>query len=188
MATMSSPLAIGPLVIGFADRTPAVHEQAWLAPTATLVGGVRVGAGSSVWFGAVLRADSADITVGRDTNLQDGVVVHVDSGFGVRVGDRVSVGHGAVLHGCTVEDDCLVGMGATLLNGVTVGRGSLVAAGAVLLEGTSVPPGSLVAGVPGRVRRELTDDERAGITENTQGYVRRAAMYARELRVVGEQA
>lgn len=173
-----------PLVIGLGDRAPQVHADAWVAPTATLVGGVRLGARSSVWFGAVLRADSDDITVGPESNLQDGVVVHVDSGFPVRVGDRVTVGHGAVLHGCVVEDDCLVGMGATLLNGVTVGRGSLVAAGAVLLEGTSVPPGSLVAGVPGKVRRDLTDDERAGIADNTNGYVRRAATYASEMREV----
>lgn len=172
-----------PLLITLGDRTPQVHDDAWVAPTATLVGGVRLGPGSSVWFGAVLRADSDDITVGRESNLQDNVVVHVDAGFGARVGDRVTVGHGTVLHGCTVEDDCLVGMGATLLNGVTVGRGSLVAAGTVLLEGTSVPPGSLVAGVPGKVRRELTDDERASIAENTSGYVQRAAMYAEELRV-----
>lgn len=171
-----------PLVIGLGDRTPQVHTHAWVAPTATLVGGVHLGARSSVWFGAVVRADSDDITVGQESNLQDGVVVHVDTGFPVVVGDRVTVGHGAVLHGCTVQDDCLVGMGATVLNGVTIGRGSLVAAGAVLLEGTSVPPGSLVAGVPAKVRRELTDDERAGIARNTDGYVRRAALYASEMR------
>lgn len=171
----------GPLVIGLDGRAPDVHEQAWVAPTATLVGGVRLAAGSSVWFGAVLRADSDDITVGEQSNLQDGVVVHVDAGHPVRVGDRVTVGHGAVLHGCTVEDDCLVGMGATVLNDVTVGRGSLVAAGTVLLEGTVVPPGSLVAGVPGKVRRELTAAERDAVAAGTAGYVARAEAYAAEL-------
>lgn len=170
----------GPLVIGFGGRTPDVHERAWLAPTATLVGGVRLAEDASVWFGAVLRADSDDITVGRRSNLQDGVVVHVDEGFPARVGDGVTVGHRAVLHGCTVEDDCLVGMSATLLNGVVVGRGSLVAAGAVLLEGTVVPPGSLVAGVPGKVRRELTAAERDAMAAGTAGYVARAAAYATE--------
>ncbi len=169
-------------MIGFGGRTPEVHEQAWVAPTATLIGGVRLAADSSVWFGAVLRADSDDITIGAQSNLQDGVVVHVDAGFPARVGDRVTVGHGAVLHGCTVADDCLVGMGATLLNGVTVGRGSLVAAGAVLLEGTVVPPGSLVAGVPGKVRRDLTAVERDAVAAGTAGYVARAAAYAAELR------
>jgi len=171
-----------PLLIALGDRAPQVHEEAWVAPTAALVGDVRIGARSSVWFGAVLRADSAGITVGEESNVQDGAVVHVDAHFPARVGDRVTVGHGVVLHGCTVADDCLVGMGATLLNGVTVGRGSLVAAGTVLLEGTSVPPGSLVAGVPGKVRRDLTEDERATIADNTRGYVTRAAVYAEELR------
>ena len=169
-------------MIALGDRRPDVHGEAWVAPTATLVGGVRLARQANVWFGAVLRADSADITVGESTNLQDGVVVHADPGFPVTVGDRVAVGHRAVLHGCTVEDDCLVGMGATLLNGVSVGRGCLVAAGTVILEGTTVPPNSLVAGVPGRVRRLLTDDEHASIAENTSGYVVRAAMYDAELR------
>ena len=169
-------------MIGLDDRSPQVHELAWLAPTATLIGGVRLGSCASVWFGAVLRADSADITIGQESNVQDGVVMHVDDGFPALVGDRVTVGHGAVLHGCTVEDDCLVGMGSTLLNGVTVGRGSIVAAGAVLLEGTTVPPGSLVAGVPGKVRRELSDGERAAIAHNAADYVRRAEVYASQLR------
>lgn len=172
----------GPLVIGFGGRDPHVHERAWLAPTATLIGGVHLGAHASVWFGAVLRADNDDITLGAESNLQDNVVVHVDAGFPVRVGERVTVGHGTVLHGCTVQDDCLVGMGATVLNGVTVGRGSLVAAGTVLLEGTTVPPGSLVAGVPGKVRRELTAAERAAIAAGTADYVARARAYAAELR------
>lgn len=171
-----------PLVLALGDRSPQVHHDAWLAPTATLIGGVRLGARASVWFGAVLRADNADIAVGEDSNLQDNVVVHVDAGFDVRVGARVTIGHGVILHGCTVEDDALVGMGATLLNGVTVGRGSLVAAGTVLLAGTTVPPGSLVAGVPGKVRRELTDAERTIIATDTSGYVTRAARYADELR------
>lgn len=172
----------GPLVIDFGGRTPDVHERAWVAPTATLVGGVRLAASASVWFGAVLRADSDDITIGGESNLQDGVVVHVDAGFPALVGDRVTVGHRAVLHGCTVEDDCLVGMAATVLNGVTVGRGSFVAAGAVMLEGTVVPPGSLVAGVPGRVRRELSAAERDAMAAGTAAYVARAAAYAAELR------
>ena len=175
-------LTDGPLVIALGDRRPDVHDEAWVAPTATLIGGVRLARQANVWFGVVLRADSADITVGEASNLQDGVVAHADPDLPVTVGDRVAVGHRAVLHGCTVEDDTLIGMGATLLNGVTVGRGSLVAAGTVLLEGTTVPPGSLVAGVPGRVRRQLTDDEHASIADNTSGYVARAAMYDAELR------
>ena len=110
--------------------------------------------------------------LGGESNLQDTVVCHVDAGFPLTVGRRVSVGHGAVLHGCTVEDDSLIGMNATVLNGAVIGAGSLVAAGAVVLEGTVVPPGSLVAGVPGKVRRELSDTERDGIRRNAAAYLR----------------
>ena len=110
--------------------------------------------------------------LGADANLQDAVVCHVDAGFPLTVGRGVSVGHGAVLHGCTVGDDSLIGMGATVLNGAVIGAGSLVAAGAVVLEGTVVPPGSLVAGVPAKVRRELTEPERDGIRRNASAYLR----------------
>jgi carbonic anhydrase/acetyltransferase-like protein (isoleucine patch superfamily) len=110
--------------------------------------------------------------LGDDSNLQDAVVCHVDAGFPLTIGRGVSVGHGAVLHGCTVEDDCLIGMSASVLNGAVIGAGSLVAAGAVVLEGTVVPPGSLVAGVPGKVRRELSEEERQGIRRNADHYLR----------------
>lgn len=156
---------------GGPDRSPAVHEDAWTADSATLVGDVRVGAGSSVWYAAVLRAEYEPITVGERTNLQDGVVVHVDPGFPATLGDGVSVGHGAVLHGCTVQDGCLVGMHATVLNGAVIGAGSLVAAGALVLEGVEVPPGSLVAGVPAKVRRPLTPAEVEGLGVNAALYV-----------------
>ena len=159
------------LILPFGDTSPAVPDSAWVAPNATLVGGVTLGERASVFYGAVLRADVAAITIGDDTNLQDNVTMHCDRGVPTTVGARVSVGHGAILHGCTVEDDCLIGMGSTILNGAIIGAGSLVAAGAVVLEGAVVPPGSLVAGVPAKVRRELTDDERAGIRENGERYL-----------------
>jgi carbonic anhydrase/acetyltransferase-like protein (isoleucine patch superfamily) len=159
------------LIVPFAGSSPAVHETAWVAPNATLVGRVTLGERSSVFYGAVLRADVDSITIGADSNLQDAVTVHCDAGKPTSVGARVSVGHGAILHGCTVEDDCLIGMGATVLNGAVIGAGSLVAAGAVVLEGTIVAPGSLVAGVPAKVRRELTEDERAGIRSNAAHYL-----------------
>lgn len=158
--------------------TPSIPATAWVAPTATLVGRVALGARASVFYGAVLRADVDTITVGDDTNLQDNVVVHCDAGVPARLGDRISVGHGAILHGCTVEDDSLIGMGATVLNGAVIGAGSLVAAGAVVLEGTIVPPGSLVAGVPGKVRRELTEEEQSGIRENAARYLSISAAHA----------
>ncbi|WP_400995970.1 gamma carbonic anhydrase family protein [Agromyces sp. GXQ0307] len=150
---------------------PELEPSAFVALGAVIVGQVRLRARSSVWYNAVLRAEAEPITLGERSNLQDGVVCHVDAGYPVTVGAGVSVGHRAVLHGCTVEDDCLIGMGATILNGAVIGRGSLVAAGAVVLEGTVVPPGSLVAGVPGKVRRELTADEQAGIRRNAEAYL-----------------
>jgi carbonic anhydrase/acetyltransferase-like protein (isoleucine patch superfamily) len=129
----------------------------------------------------VLRGDTTTIVVGERSNLQDGVIVHADPGFPATVGDDVSVGHAAVLHGCTIEDGCLIGMGAVVLNGAVVGRGAMVAAGAVVLEGTRIPPGSLVAGVPGKVRRELTAAERDGLAQNAARYVERAEQHREAL-------
>lgn len=165
------------LLVTFGGNAPLIPDSAWVAPNATLVGEVTLGARASVFYGAVLRADVATITIGADTNLQDNVTMHCDEGIAATVGARVSVGHGAILHGCTVEDDCLIGMGATVLNRAVIGAGSLVAAGAVVLEGTVVPPGSLVAGVPAKVRRELSDDERAGIRENAAHYLQLSAAH-----------
>ena len=166
-----------PLIVPFDGNTPTIHETAWVAPNATLIGQVAMGAESSVFYGAVLRGDVDSITLGDRSNLQDNVTVHCDSGFPTRVGSGVSVGHAAVLHGCTVEDDCLIGMSATVLNGAVIGAGSLVAAGAVVLEGTIIPPRSLVAGVPAKVRRELTDEEVESLKENATHYVGYAAAH-----------
>jgi len=170
-----------PLIVPFAGTSPAVAQSAWVAPNATLVGRVTLGERASVFYGAVLRADVDSITIGDDTNLQDNVTMHCDAGTPASVGARVSVGHGAILHGCTVEDDCLIGMGATVLNGAVIGAGSLVAAGAVVLEGTQVPPGSLVAGVPAKVRRELSDEEKMGIRANAEHYLEISAGHAAAL-------
>jgi carbonic anhydrase/acetyltransferase-like protein (isoleucine patch superfamily) len=164
--------------IPFGPESPVVDSQAWVAPTGLLVGRVRLGAASSVWYGAVLRADGDEISVGSGSNVQDNCVLHADPGFPVSVGDGVVIGHGAVVHGCTVEDGALVGMGSTVLNGVRIGAGSLVAAGAVLLEGTTVPPGSMVAGVPAKVRRPVTDEEAAGIRLVAEHYVQLAREHA----------
>jgi len=156
-------------------RSPQVPDDAWVAPGATVVGDVVLEAGASVWYGAVVRADNAPIRIGRDSNLQDNVSAHVDPDFPLTVGARVSVGHNAVLHGCTVEDDVLVGMSATIMNGARVGAGSLIAAGALVTQGTVIPPRSLVAGVPAKVRRELTDDEFDGIARNAAVYLEKTA-------------
>ena len=165
------------ILLRFAGRTPEVHETAWIAESAALIGKVRVHADASVWFGAVLRGDIDEIEIGAGSNLQDNVVVHTEQGHPAIVGRGVSVGHGAVVHGCTIEAGCLIGMNATVLTGAVVGRDSLVAAGAVVLEGTVIPPRSLVAGVPGKVRRELTDDEVEGLHGNSSRYVARANDY-----------
>jgi carbonic anhydrase/acetyltransferase-like protein (isoleucine patch superfamily) len=159
------------LLLPFGDQAPRVASSAWVAPNATLIGAVTLGENSSVFYGSVLRGDTDSITIGNDSNIQDNVSVHCDAGVPTTVGARVSVGHSAVLHGCTVEDDCLIGMGAIVLNGAVIGTGSLVAAGAVVLENTIVPPGSLVAGVPAKVRRELSTEERAGVSSNATHYV-----------------
>lgn len=153
------------------EHRPQVSDQAWLASTATLIGDVTVAAGASVWFNAVVRADGASIEIGPDSNIQDGCVLHADPDIPVRIGRGVSVGHRVVLHGCAIADDVLVGMGAVVMNNVRIGQGSLIAAGTVLLEGTEIPPGSLVAGVPGKVRRSLSEDEQRGILENARAYL-----------------
>ncbi|MGH1564455.1 gamma carbonic anhydrase family protein [Mumia sp. DW29H23] len=160
-----------PLLRTIAGTSPDLDPTSYVAPTAVLTGAVTLGPQASVWYGAVLRADNAPITIGERTNIQDGCVFHVDTDRPVTLGSGVSVGHRAVLHGCTVEDDCLIGMGSVVLNGATIGAGSMVAAGAVVLEGAEIPPGSLVAGVPGKVRRELTPEEREGLKRNARAYL-----------------
>lgn len=157
-------------MIKLGEHEPQIDDTAWVAPTATVIGRVRLGEQVSIWYGAVIRGDLEDIGIGAGTNIQDGCVLHADPGFELQVGSGVSVGHNAILHGCTVGDDVLVGMGATVLNGAVIGAGSLVAAQALVPQGTVVPPGSLVAGVPAKVRRELTREEREGITLNGTMY------------------
>jgi carbonic anhydrase/acetyltransferase-like protein (isoleucine patch superfamily) len=155
----------------------SVHPSAFVAPGAVVVGDVTLGARSSVWYGCVLRGDMDRIVVGEDSNVQDGTIVHVDAGRPALIGARVGIGHRAVIHGCTIEDECLIGMGSILLNGVRIGTGSVVAAGAVVPEGTEVPPGSLVMGVPGRVTRAVDDALRARIRHTWAHYIEQAARH-----------
>jgi carbonic anhydrase/acetyltransferase-like protein (isoleucine patch superfamily) len=154
--------------------TPIVHPSAFIAPTAVVLGDVILGEESSVWYTAVLRADSAPIRIGSQVNLQDGAIVHVDEGIPCTVGNRVAIGHRAILHGCTVEDDCLIGMGSIVLNNVVIGRGSLIGAGAVLPEGMRVPPGSVVLGLPGKVVRPIDAALTQRIAETWRHYVEQA--------------
>ncbi|WP_033293619.1 gamma carbonic anhydrase family protein [Amycolatopsis jejuensis] len=170
---------------GSADRAcTRVADTAYVAPGAVLFGDVTVGDRASVWYGAVIRADLDAIRIGPRSNIQDGAVLHTDPGLVLTVGAGVSVGHRAVLHGCTVADDVLVGIGAAILNGARVGAFSLVAAGTVVLENTAIPPGSLVTGVPGRVRRQLTDGERTALRHNADIYLRLSELH-RDAHVTG---
>lgn len=157
-------------VLAISNGTPVVAEDAYVADGARIIGDVTLQGGSSVWYNAVLRGDSAGIVVGTGSNVQDNVSVHVDDGHGVTIGENVSIGHNAVVHGCTIGDGSLIGMGAVILSGAVIGRGCLIAGGAVILGGTQIPDGSLVAGVPAKVRRELTADERADLIHNAEIY------------------
>ena len=151
---------------------PRVHPSAFVDESAQVIGDVEIGEESSVWMCAVLRGDVHAIRIGRQSNVQDGTIVHVMNGtHPTTIGDQVTIGHGAVVHGCTIERQCLVGMGAILLNGAHVGAGSIVAAGTLLLEGMRVPPKSLVMGSPGKVRRLLTQAEVADILTYADRYV-----------------
>ena len=157
---------------------PRIGRGVFLAETCAVIADVELGDEASVWYGAVVRGDVMPIRVGARTNLQDGVIVHVTSGrFGTVIGDDCTVGHGAILHACTIEDRCLIGMGATVLDGAVIGRGSLVGAGALVTPGTVIPPGSLVIGSPGRVKRTVNDKERTQIDEGTAHYVELARRY-----------
>lgn len=163
--------------ITLGPAAPATDSTAWVAPTAVIAGAVTIRSEASVWFGAVLRGDGDEIAIGSGTNVQDGSIVHADPGYGVKVGQRVSVGHGAVLHGCTIGDKTLIGMRAVVLNGAVIAEQCLVAAGSVVLEGSTFEPRTLIAGVPAKARRPLTDAECADIERNAEDYVRLAARY-----------
>jgi carbonic anhydrase/acetyltransferase-like protein (isoleucine patch superfamily) len=164
-------------IISFEGAGPDIAADAVVLPQATVIGQVRIGARSSIWYGAVLRADDAPISVGAHSNVQDGSVVHADPEFPTRIGDRVTVGHGAIVHGATIENDCLIGMRAVILNGATVGAGSVVAAGCVIREGQRIPPRSLVAGIPAQVKRSITDEESDRIADGWKDYVNKAVRH-----------
>lgn len=164
---------------------PQLGDRAWAAPSADLVGDVRLGDRASVWFGAVIRADNTPILVGEDSNIQDGSVCHSDPGFPLTIGARVTVGHQAILHGCTIGDDCLIGMGARVLNGAVIEPECLVGAGALITEGKHFDSGSLIVGMPARVVRRLTDDEKRALRMSADHYAAKAAKYARDLKSHG---
>ena len=163
---------------------PQLGPGAWVAPSADLIGDIRLGARASVWFGAVLRGDNTPLTLGEETNFQDGAIGHSDPGFPLTIGARVTVGHQAILHGCTVRDDCLIGMGARILNGAMIEPESIVGAGALITEGKRFEARSLIVGSPARVVRVVTEEEKHALRRSAAHYAEKAARYAADLKAL----
>ena len=165
------------MIKAFKEKVPNVHESCFVASNAVIIGGVTLEKDANVWFSAVIRGDSENITIGEGSNVQDCAVLHCDHGFPLTVGRNVTVGHSAVVHGCSVGDNVMIGMHATLLNGCIIGEGSIIGAGALVREGQVIPPNSLVVGVPAKVVRETSAEQVEGIINNAQHYVEIAKEY-----------
>lgn len=163
------------------DSRVEAHPQSWVAPNATLVGKIRLGAGANVWFGAILRGDNELIHIGENSNVQDGSVMHTDMGYPLTLGTGVTVGHNAMLHGCSVGDFSLVGINAVVLNGAKIGKYCIIGANTLIAEGKEIPDGSLVVGSPGKVVRELTEQQKKMLEASAAHYVHNAQRYARDL-------
>ncbi|MGP6173998.1 gamma carbonic anhydrase family protein [Corynebacterium sp. A21] len=170
----------GPLILPFGNKRPRIHRSAWIAPNATIIGDVEIGPEASVFYGCVLRGDVNAITVGARTNIQDNCVLHVDRDAPCTLGDDVTIGHLALVHGATVGNGTLIGMKSALLSRSEVGPGSLIAAGAVVLEGQVIAPRSLAAGVPAKVRRELSEEQSAAFIPHAGRYIEIAARQSGE--------
>jgi carbonic anhydrase/acetyltransferase-like protein (isoleucine patch superfamily) len=166
------------VIVAYSDQLPRLGAEVFVAENATLIGDVVLGARASVWFGAVLRADVSSIRVGAGSNIQDLSVVHVDSGgFSTHVGDEVTVGHRVILHGCRIGNRCLIGMGAIVMNGAEIGEECILGAGSLVSPGTKIPPGVLALGSPAKVKRDLSEEEKASIRESAARYAGYAAIY-----------
>ena len=159
------------MILNFKNKIPTINESCFVAPNATIIGGVTMDENASVWYGAVLRGDGSEIIIGKNSNVQDNATVHCDPDFPVHIGENVTVGHNAVIHGCTIEDDVMIGMSATVLNGAVIGKGSIVGAGALVREGQIITENSLVIGIPAKVVKETTEEQRKAILENAMHYV-----------------
>lgn len=167
-------------ILSYGGKYPAIGKDCYIAPTATIIGDVTLHEGASVWFGAVLRGDVSPIVVGARTNIQDGTIIHGEDGCPTVIGEDVTVGHSAVIHAASVGDRVLVGMGAVLLSRCVIGEDTIIGARALVTEEVEVPGGSLVLGMPGKVVRDLTAEERGGIRESAQRYLRQAALYGQD--------
>lgn len=173
------------MIYALDDDTPRIDPTAWLAPGCHVMGKVGIGADASVWFGATLRGDNEPIVVGQGSNIQENAVLHTDMGYPLSIGAGCTIGHKAMLHGCTVGDGSLIGMGATVLNGAVIGRDCLIGAGALVTEGKEIPDGSLVMGVPARVIRPLDDAALAGLRRSADTYVANARRFRAGLKELG---
>ena len=171
------------MIYRLGEDVPELDATSWSAPNATLIGKVRLQAGASVWFGAVLRGDNELIDIGVDSNVQDGTVMHTDEGVALTIGTGVTIGHNAMLHGCTVGDYSLIGINAVILNGAKIGKYCIIGANSLIAEGKEIPDGSLVMGSPGKIVRELTDAQKRGLEASAAHYVDNARRYARDLKV-----
>lgn len=163
----------------YRGASPRIAPSAYVDPAATVIGNVTVGERSSVWPSASIRGDISPIRIGDDTNIQDGCVLHSDEGIPLTIGNRVTAGHSVVLHGCTIDDDAVIGIGAIILNHAKIGSGAVIAAGALVPEGMEIPPGMLAMGMPAKLRRAVTDQERERFREGVRHYAERAAEYLR---------
>ncbi len=164
---------------------PRMAESAWVADSAQVMGNVVLAEDSSVWFGATLRGDTETITVGRGSNVQDGSVMHADIGYPLTLGDHVTIGHMVMLHGCTIGDESLIGIGATVLNGAVIGKNCLVGAGSLVTEGKTFPDGSMIMGTPAKVVKTLTPEQIEGLRRSAQHYVENAQRYRTGLKKIG---
>lgn len=159
------------MILNFKNKIPSIHESCFIAQNATILGDVKMAENASVWYGAVLRGDGSEIIIGKNSNVQDNATVHCDPDFPVHIGENVTVGHNAIIHGCTINNNVMVGMGATVLNGAVIGEGSIIGAGALVREGQIIPENSLVIGLPAKVVKETTEEQHKAIIENANHYV-----------------
>ena len=159
-----------------------IDKTVFIADGAKVIGDVEIGANSSVWFNAVIRADSDKVKIGENSNVQDNAVIHTSEGFGVQIGNNVTIGHGAIVHGCTIGDNVMIGMGAIVLNGAKIGENSIIGAGTLVTQGKIIPAGSLAFGNPVKIVRQLTDEEIQSITDNANSYVNEAKDYCVEIK------
>ena len=167
------------------EDAPQIDPSAWVAESANLIGKVTIGANATVWYGVTIRGDNERITIGADSNVQEGTVMHTDMGYPLTIGSGVSIGHQAMLHGCTIGDGALIGIQAVVMNGAVIGRGCLVGAGALVTEGKHFPDNSLIIGSPAKAVRTLAEPDLAKLRENVDGYVQRGRRYRAELKKIG---